>query len=43
MSFVFGKELNSYLPKNLPPYSLIGYVNSNFAKDLKNQKLIISY
>lgn len=29
--------------RNLPPYGLISYANSNFAKDPENRKLVIGY
>lgn len=34
MGFVFRKEVNNHLSRDSPPYALIGYVDSNFAKDL---------
>lgn len=43
IGFIFDKKLNNYLFKNLLLYNLINYVNSNFIKDSKDQKLIISY
>lgn len=41
IGLVFGREVNSHLPKDPPPYGLIGYVDSNFAEDLADQKSVI--
>lgn len=43
IGFIFNKKLNNYLFKNRPLYNLINYINSNFIKDSKDQKLLISY
>ena len=43
MGLVFGKEVNSYLPKDPPPYGLIGYAESNFAEDPADRKSVMGY
>lgn len=43
MSLVFGRKLRNCLLRDFLPYSLISFVNSNFAKDPKNYKLVINY
>lgn len=43
MNLLFGKKLNNCLSKNLLSYNLIGYIENNFTKNLKNRKLIMKY
>lgn len=40
---IFGQKSTKQLLKYLLLYRLIDYVNCNFAKDLKDQKLVIGY
>ena len=43
MGLVFGKKVNDHLIRNLLFYRLSGYINSNFAWNLKDLKLVIGY
>ena len=43
MELVFEREVNSYLPKNSLWYGFISYADSNFAKDLRDQRSVIGY
>lgn len=33
IGLVFGREVNSHLLKDPPPYGFIGYMDSNFTED----------
>lgn len=41
MGLIYGQE--SSLPKNLPPFGLKGFANSNFTSNLKNRMLVMGY
>lgn len=43
MGLIFGQELVKQLPKNLLLYGLIGYTDSNFARNLEDQKSVMGY
>lgn len=43
MKLVYGRELSIRLPKNLPPYGLIGFADSNFAENPRDYKLVMGY
>ncbi len=43
MRLIFGQKSKAQLPRDLLPYELIDYVNSNFAEDLENRKSVIGY
>ena len=43
MGLVFGREVNSHLPRDPPPYGLVGYADSNFAGDPADQKSVMGY
>lgn len=43
MGLVFGRELGNRLPRDPPPYGLIGFADSNFARDPGDRKSVIGY
>ncbi len=43
MGLIFGRESNNRLPRDPPPYDLIGFANSNFAGDSEDQKSVMGY
>ena len=43
IGLVFGKEVNSHLPRDPPPYDLVGYADSNFAEHPIDRKSVMSY
>lgn len=43
LNLIFGQELKNWQPKNLLPYDLVGFADSNFARDVKNRKLVMRY
>ncbi len=43
MGLIYGREIANRLPRELPPYSLVGYANSNFAGDPEDRKLVMGY
>lgn len=43
LGLVYSKKPNTTLPRDPPPYGLLGYTNSNFAGDLKDWKSVIGY
>ncbi len=43
MGLIFGQEIANRLPREPPPYGLVGYVDSNFAGDPKDQKSVMGY
>lgn len=43
MRLIFDWELAEQLLKNILLYKLVSYIDSNFARDLKDWKLIIGY
>lgn len=43
MGLIFGKEVKGHLPRNPPPYDLIGYPDNNFARDPKDSKSVMGY
>lgn len=43
MGLVFGQELSNRLPRDPPPYGLIGFADSNFAGDLGDRKSVMGY
>ena len=43
MRLIFGQKSVEELPRDLFSYRLIGYVDNNFARDLKDQKSVISF
>lgn len=43
LGFIFGQRLSNRKPKDPPPDDLIEFADSNFAKDPKDQKLVIGY
>lgn len=43
MGLVFGREVKSHSPKNPPLYGLIGYADSNFARDPGDRKSVMGY
>ncbi len=42
MGLTFGQE-KKYSPRDLLPYGLIGFTNSNFVGDLEDQKSVMGY
>ena len=40
---IFGRKSNNRLLRDLPPYGLIGFIESNFAEDPKDRKSVMSY
>lgn len=43
MELIFGQELVERLPRDLSSYGLVGYADSNFARDLGDWKSVIGY
>lgn len=43
IDLIFSWEIANHLLKKLPPYGLVKYLDSNFARDLENWKSVISY
>ncbi len=43
MRLIFGQESNNCLPRDPPPYDLIGFADSNFAEDREDRKSIMDY
>lgn len=43
MVLIYGQEFINQLLNYLSPYRHIRYADSNFARDLENQKLVIGY
>lgn len=43
MRLVFGRELSNRLPRDPPPYGLIGFADSNFAGDPGDYKSVIGH
>lgn len=43
MSLIFGWKIANHLLRKPPPYSLVGYADSNFAGDLEDRKLVLGY
>ncbi len=43
MGLIFGQESNNRLPRDLSPYGVIGFVESNFAEDPKDRKSVMNY
>lgn len=43
MQLNFGQESIKQLPRDLPLYGLVGYVDSNFAGNPENRKSVIGY
>lgn len=43
LRLVYSQKPHRILPKNLPLYSLLSYVNNNFMDDFEYQKLVIEY
>ncbi len=43
MGLVFGRETANRLPREPPPYGLLGYVDSNFARDPEDRKSVMGY
>lgn len=40
---IFGQKSAKRLPRDPPSYGQVDYVNSNFAKDLRDRKLVMGY
>lgn len=43
MGLIFGRESANRLPRDPPPYRLIGYADSNFARDPEDRKSVMGY
>lgn len=43
MRLIFGQASIKQLPRDSPPYGLVSYADSNFAKDLEDLQLVMSY
>lgn len=41
LGLVYSKRLDGIFPRNLSLYDFLSYVNSNFAGDLEDQKLVM--
>lgn len=43
LGLVYGRRPNSQQPRDPPPYGLIGYADSNFARDPEDHKSVMGY
>ncbi len=43
IGLVFEREVKGHIPKDPSPYGLIGYADSNFAKNLGDRNLVMEY
>lgn len=43
IGLTFGRKLNNRLPRDPPPYGLIGFADSNFAGDPEDRKSVMGY
>lgn len=43
LGLIFGQRLSNCLPKDSPPYGLVGFVDSNFTGNPEDQKSVMEY
>ncbi len=43
MGLIYGQEIANCLPREPPPYDLVGYADSNFTGDLEDRKSVMGY
>ncbi len=43
MGLIYGREIANHLLREPPPYGLVGYADSNFARDPEDRKSVMGY